>query len=115
MNLKPSCDDSEYSEQFLQGMLNRMAVSFHKYGPVAAAYPDRVNALASLQQRIDAYQATGNTEFLMDVANFAMIEYMHPSVEGAFFQATDSDQSPGRTDQKGKVSDKPNMLMGAKK
>lgn len=35
------------------------------------------------------YEVTGNTEFLADVANFAMIEFMYPQKEGAKYQPTD--------------------------
>ena len=96
---------SEISQQFLQGMVNRMMVSFYKYGPVADAYPNKVNALASLQQRLDKYKKTGNTEFLIDAANFAMIESMYPSLPNAFFKGTDSDQSPGRITKNGEITD----------
>ena len=40
----------------------------------------------------------------MDVANFAMIEFMHPKHSKAFFKATDSDGSPGRVWNDGDVS-----------
>jgi hypothetical protein len=46
--------------------------------------------------RIDKYVETGNTEYLVDAANFAMIEYMCPSIEGSYYTATDSEGSPGR-------------------
>lgn len=87
---------TEVSEKFVQGMRDRMAVSYFKYGPVANAYPHKVNALESLRMRLDKYMDTGNTEFLMDAANFAMIEFMCPSHPRAHYQPTDSDQSPGR-------------------
>lgn len=87
---------TEFSEKFVQGMRDRMAVSYFKYGPVADAYPHKVNALESLRIRLDKYMDTGNTEFLMDAANFAMIEFMLPSHPGAYFKATDSNESPGR-------------------
>jgi rhamnogalacturonyl hydrolase YesR len=88
--------DTEVSRQFMDGMCNRMAMSFFKYGPVAAAYPHKVDAIESLRVRLAKYAETGNTEYLMDVANFAMIEFMHPKHESAFFHATDADGSPGR-------------------
>ncbi len=34
-------------------------------------------------------------EYLVDIRNFAMIEFMHPAIEGAYFKAEDSDKSPG--------------------
>lgn len=92
---------SEYSLPFLQGMVDRMIVSFCKYGKVADAYPERVDALASLQTRLKRYEETGNTEWLMDVANFAMIEFMHPRHPGAHFKSTDSHESPGRSNVDG--------------
>jgi|SRR5689334_7201963 len=95
-NIETQCPPSEYDYQFIKGMLDRMAVSFHKYGAVKDAYPHKVNALESLQARINKYYETGNTEWLMDVANFAMIEFMCPSHPEAFFRATESNESPGR-------------------
>lgn len=87
---------SEFSDRFVEYMRNRMLVSFHKYGPVADAYPHKVDAIASLKKRLDKYAETGNTEWLVDAANFAMIEFMHPRHQDAHFQGTDSGASPGR-------------------
>ena len=101
--IKAVASASEYSVVFLQGMLDRMAVSEHKYGLVSDAYPHKFSALDSLNQRLDRYIETGNTEFLIDAANFAMIEFMLPSAKGAHFEPTDSDGSPGRTTNTGMV------------
>lgn len=87
---------SEFSGEFAQGMANRMSTSYFKYGKVTDAYPHRVNAIASLKKRLERYEATGNTEWLMDVANFAMIEFVYPRHPSAHFRATDSIESPGR-------------------
>lgn len=91
-----SAPSSEFSLLFVQGMADRMAMSYYKYGKVAEAYPRKVDAVASLKLRLEKYEQTGNTEFLMDVANFAMIEFMHPRHDNAFFKPTDSGESPGR-------------------
>lgn len=100
--------ETEYSSEFLQGMVDRMALSFFKYGAVREAYPARLNALESLQKRLVKYQETGNTEFLMDAANFAMIEFMAPRHPEAHFKPTDSDESPGRVWASGAVNDHAN-------
>lgn len=92
------------SLEFLQGMANRMEVSFHKYGAVWDAYPEKLSALESLKQRIHKYLETGNTEFLIDAANFCMIEFMCPSVRGAAFTPTDSGESPGRMTTSGRLT-----------
>lgn len=91
-----SIPTSEYSLEFIEGMKTRMAVSFYKYGAIADAYPHKVSALESLHKRLDKYMDTGNTEFLIDAANFAMIEFMLPSHPDAHFRPTDSNESPGR-------------------
>lgn len=87
---------SEYSFQFLQGMLDRMGLSYYKYGKIVDAYPHKINAIESMKVRVDKYLDTGNIEFLIDAANFAMIEFMLPSHPEAFYKATTSDESPGR-------------------
>ena len=68
-----------------------MVVSYYKYGPMNDNYEKYkcMDALANIEKRIAKYKETGNTEFLADVANFAMIEFMHPSVEGASYKPTD--------------------------
>lgn len=86
----------EFSDKFVQGMRDRMIVSYYKYGRVSDAYPHKVKALDSLEQRLRKYRETKNTEYLIDAANFAMIEFMHPSVDGAHFSPTDDSGSPGR-------------------
>lgn len=78
----------------LQMMTNRMAVSEQKYGKVSR-YPARQQALPNIAKRIALYQETGNTEWLLDAANYCLIEAMQPSHPQAHFRATDSDESPG--------------------
>jgi hypothetical protein len=102
--------ESEFSQPFAQGMADRMGVSYCKYGPVADAYPSRVDAVASLKARLERYTADGNTEWLMDVANFAMIEFMHPRHPDAHYRPTDSNESPGRVWNSGSVTDAANTV-----
>jgi hypothetical protein len=99
---------TERSTRFIQGMVSRMGVSYHKYGAVRNAYPKKINALKSMQQRLDRYAEDGNTEWLMDAANFLMIEFMHPAHPKAHFDPQDSDTSPGRTGNNGRRSRRAN-------
>lgn len=84
----------EFSLLFLQGMLDRMLMSYHKYGCVADAYPNKVSALATLELKLQEYKNTGNTEKLIDAANYCMIEFVFPSIKGAKYKPTDG--STGR-------------------
>lgn len=108
MKLPGNVPASEFSEPFAQGMADRMAASYCKYGAVADAYPSKVDAIESLKVRLARYEATGNTEWLLDVANFAMIEYMHPRHAAAHYLPTDSEESPGRVWASGEVSQQGN-------
>ena len=49
IKISPSVPDSEVSREFIQGMADRMGVSFCKYGAVADAYPQKVDAIDSLK------------------------------------------------------------------
>lgn len=89
--------ETDWSDEFVMRMQNRMVVSYAKYGPIRDAFPKKINAIESLQKRLDKYLETGNTEWLVDAANFALIEYLCPSHPNAHFRATDSDESIGRT------------------
>ena len=100
----PGVPETEQSPQFLQGMVSAMGVSFFKYGAVNDAYPNKVNALNSLLVRLELYRngglvkgkkiEPGNRDYLIDVANFAMIEFMAPSRQQ--YSANDDKDSPGR-------------------
>src|SRR4051812_46870906 len=73
-------DGTPANPEFFSRMRDAMCVSFHKYGPIQNGYPHRVVAIDSIDARIDKYRSTKNTEFLIDVANFFMIEFIRPSV-----------------------------------
>ena len=120
---------TEWSETFPQAMVDRMHVSYFKYGAVKKAYPDHADALASLLLRVAMYcgldrfkdavancltankvtaAGTKNTEYLVDAANFAMIEFIAPSISSAFFEGTDATGSPGRISTSGKQTTRNN-------
>ncbi len=96
--------ETEFDHEFVRLMKAAMDVSYFKYGAVADASPHKYNAIDSAMVRIRLYLngdakkgiAPGNTEYLVDAANFLMIEKMHPSHENAHFKGTDEDGSPGR-------------------
>lgn len=83
---------TEYSERFDKIRKDMMVMSYYKYGPMKENYDKFkcMDALGNIEKRIAKYKETGNTEFLTDVANFAMIEFMYPSIEGARYTPTDS-------------------------
>lgn len=94
---------TEYSKKFDELRENRVRVSFFKYGSAKDNFKPRkelggkslVSALGSLEKTIIKYKETLNTEYLLDAANYLMFEFMYPSFEGAYFKATDSNESAG--------------------
>lgn len=87
--------DNFTSRKFHDMMDDRMLVSHYKYGDSRTGYPEKSEAWKNIELRVAKYLATGNAEYLIDAANFCMLEFMHPSHPTAFLKATDSDGSPG--------------------
>lgn len=57
-----------------------------------------VSKIKCIKERLELYEETHNTEYLVDVANFAMLEFMFPSFKDSSYIPTDSDKSPGLAD-----------------
>jgi len=93
---------TEFDPEFAVRMMSAMMVSFHKYGRVAEAYPVKFSAADDVRARMKKYRETGNMHYLVDAANFAMIEAMHPGRKGgAEWAGNDAADSPGRTTASG--------------
>ncbi len=84
-----------YSERFDHLRQFRCAVSLHKYGSGARNFPDKVDAIATMEQCIKKYKDTHNTEYLLDAANYLMFEFMYPKDKEARFIPTDDNGSAG--------------------
>lgn len=83
----------EYSEKFDKERKHRVELSFYKYGPARENYASgRVDAVATAEACIDAFKEDGNTEHLVDAANYLMFRFMYP-YPGEYFQPTDSDKA----------------------
>lgn len=85
---------TEYSNKFDELRKDRMIVSFYKYGSVKVNYEQKlIDSIKSLEKRLQMYKESGNTEFLCDIANFAMIEFMYPQHPLAHFKVLDDGKS----------------------
>lgn len=85
----------DFSECFIVMMKNAIETSYYKYGNASKTYPELAQAYKCIQERFDLYVKTHNKEYLVDIANFAMLEFMYPSFEDSRYIPTDSDKSPG--------------------
>ena len=91
-----------FSEEFVEGMRARIVTGCFKYG-----FPDetvkQVDRWETIKARWQKYVETGNTEYMMDIASFVMVEFMFPRHNKAYFAPTDSDGSPGLQDSRGQA------------
>ena len=88
--------ETEYSDNFDEHRKARVATSQHKYGSAKINFGQRlVNAVETIELCLKKYRATHNTEYLCDLANYAMFEYMYPQFDDAYFQATSDRESAG--------------------
>jgi len=85
----------EYSEEFDSLRKKAILVSYHKYGPSKENFKKgMVDAIGSLKICLEKFEATHNTEYLVDVANYAMFRFMYPQGNESY-KPTDSNQSAG--------------------
>ena len=89
----PKSVPPQWDAQFIQGMVDRMAQGYYTYGHIKDAR--KQDFRRSLEARLRKYKLDGNTEWLIDAANFLMIEFMYPRHPDAHFRSTDTNESPG--------------------
>ena len=87
-----------FSEAFVSKMRNAIEMSHYKYGWASKTYPELAQAYKNIEVRLNLYLETHNKDYLVDIANFAMLEFMFPAFDDARYTPTDSDQSPGLAD-----------------
>lgn len=86
---------SDYSELFDEKRKGLVLQSFYKYGKASRNFKTgNVDAIGSLKRCLAKFEETGNTEYLCDVANYAMFRFMFP--QGTeHFEHTGSNESAG--------------------
>ena len=79
---------TEWCKEFIKHMRDKMLIGAFRYGRVRETAKTR-DYVHGMRQRIKLYVETGNTEFLVDVANFAMVEFMISDHPKKHFKDTD--------------------------
>lgn len=86
---------TEYSKAFDDKRKALIAQSYFKYGKASKNFKhNNVDAIGSLKKCLEKFEETGNTEYLCDVANYAMFRFMYPQGNERF-RNTDSSESAG--------------------
>lgn len=91
IKLAPGVPETEFDFEFVQATADTVSAGYFKYGPCAVAYPDKVDAIASLEVRLKLYKdggivqgqhiAPGNPAYLVNIAFFAMMAYRYPDYQ----------------------------------
>ena len=76
----PDKTPRNFSISFLQKMLNRLAFGVFRYGKSDDKKGVKKRWMKRMEMEIKAYKETGNGEHLVNVANYAMLEFMEPGV-----------------------------------
>lgn len=72
---------SEWSRGFEAIMRSRLIMGSLRYGRMGSPQKPRYSYVKDMKRRIRLYEESGNTEYLADVANNAMLEFVdgyHP-------------------------------------
>ena len=73
---------TEWSSDFEQLMRNRLLMGAFRYGPIREGNKGKYDYIDSIRKRLEKYEQTGNTEYLVDIANCCLLchEYgEHPN------------------------------------
>ena len=80
---------SEWSVDFEQLMRNRLILGAVRYGKINLPGKPIYNRVASIQKRLVKYSETGNKEFLVDIANLCLLEFVECRHPKAHFDSID--------------------------
>lgn len=80
---------SEWCPEFEELMRNRLIMGAIRYGKLCEQGKPTYERAKTMAKKVALYVETKNKEVLVDLANYAMIEFIEPTEEGTFFSATD--------------------------
>lgn len=83
---------SEWSPEFERLMRNRLIMGAMRYGHFGSQGKGLYDCIAEIIRRAKLYDATGNDELLVDIANLAMVEYVEGCHPLKHFAAQDDAQ-----------------------
>lgn len=88
--LEKEIHETTWDTTFLQYMFNRLLMGRLRYGPKKPS-ATTYNYAKSIEGKIKQYMETGNTEFLVDIGNYAMLEFRFGKHPSRHFSAKDDE------------------------
>jgi hypothetical protein len=83
---------TEWCEEFERLQRNRLIIGALRYGRLGAPGKPQWDRVPDMIRRLEAYQADGNLEHLVDVANLAMAAFVEDRHPERHFAAADDGQ-----------------------
>jgi len=80
---------TEWCPEFEQLCRNRLVMGAFRYGQFNDPDKWKYDHIRGAEKKLAAYRDTGNLEHLVDVANYALLEFARPSHPQAYFRAED--------------------------
>src|SRR5690606_35012947 len=84
--------DHKWNESFVQNMRVRLQMGSFRYSAIEDRFP-HCFYLDRASRCLDKYRRTKNKEFLIDAANYCMLEFNKPQITGTFFKPTDREDA----------------------
>lgn len=80
---------TEWSSEFEQLMRNRLIVGAIRYQRFNHPDKPNYNRIGAIERKLKAYIESGNTELLVDIANYCLLEFVFGSHPKKHFHAQD--------------------------
>lgn len=88
-------EQTEWSTKFERYMRARLVMGALRYGTLAEndkpGNQDRWDVKTAIDKKVEAYEATGNTEHLVDAANYLMLVFIRDPHPNKHFAASDAE------------------------
>ena len=80
---------TEWSVEFEKYMRNRLIMGALRYGKINDPNKPQYDRVSSMIKRLNKFNETGNKEFLVDVANLCLLEFVECKHPNANFNSID--------------------------
>jgi hypothetical protein len=109
----PSLQRSEWSEQFDILAKNKMVQAAFRYGLFNKN--NDYDFIEAMKNKIALYEKTHNTELMVDVRNYAMLEFKKPKYADAYYHAEDdTEHAPLKNNSNLLFANAENTIINAK-
>lgn len=81
--------ETEWSKEFETYMRNRLIMGAMRYGKIGTKNKPKYDRVASMIKRLNNFNTTGNKEFLIDVANLCLLEFVECNHPNQHFNSID--------------------------